>query len=329
LFAQASDFDHAQAGGREVGAAPILVLSSSWLVVAIRFPGSAVYPSLIGFLRLNFLMVRAGWWHTVPMLDFITQKEQPTVLLIDDDMVSREVMATMMTMSGYDVHTAQDGPHALELLGVESCQPTIILMDVQMPGLSGIRLMEKLRESSKARLYVISASNTPADVLALADGFLMKPFPPEALTRLIEEQEALTRPKPAPGLDPLETIVNPETLAQLREMMPDAAVRQIYEAIIADLGRRTAALEAAIAKREWNETRRIGHAIKGGGAMAGAMQVARLGELIEAGGLEFADQELTQVTSDSNQSDNSKLILADLRTAAANLQRMLDAEIKP
>jgi len=263
------------------------------------------------------------------MLDFITQKDQPTVLLIDDDMVSREVMATMMTMSGYDVHTAEDGLHALDLLNGTGCAPTIILMDMQMPGLSGIELMEKLRERSKARLYVISASDTPEDVLAAADGFLMKPFPPESLTRLIEEQEALARPKLAPGLDPLETIVNPETLAQLREMMPDAAVRQIYEAIIADLGRRTAALEAAIAKREWAETRRIGHAIKGGGSMAGAMQVARLGEMIESGGLEFGGGELTQVTSDVNQSDNSRIILSDLRDAAVNLQRMLDAEMKP
>jgi hypothetical protein len=61
--------------------------------------------------------------------------------------------------------------------------------------------------------------------------------------------------------------------------------------------------------------------------MAGAMQVARLGELIEAGGLEGL--ELTQVTPNVNQSDNSKLILSDLRAAAVNLQRMLDAEIKP
>jgi len=52
--------------------------------------------------------------------------------------------------------------------------------------------------------------------------------------------------------------------------------------------------------------------------------VARLGELIEAGALE-----LSQTTSDVNQSDNIEVILSDLRAAAANLRRMLDAEIKP
>ena len=253
------------------------------------------------------------------MLDFITQHERPTVLLIDDDMVSREVMATVLTMSGYPVHTAEGGSEALALLTENGCAPNIILMDAQMPGLSGLPLINKLRAKSQATLYVISASSTPQAILDAADGFLLKPFPPEALTRLIEEQESLLNPPPEPGLDPAEKIINLETLAQLREMMPDKAVRQIYEAIIADVGKRSALLEAAVARADWVETRRIGHAIKGGGSMAGAVQVARLGELIESGGLESAAV---------NQSDNSSVILADLRAAAINLQRMLDAELK-
>jgi CheY-like chemotaxis protein len=253
------------------------------------------------------------------MLDFITQHHLPTVLLIDDDMVSREVMATLLTMSGYPVHTAADGTQSLTMLATKSCVPDIILMDVQMPGLSGMDLIEQLRANSQARLYVISASDTAEDILAAADGFLQKPFPPLALTRLIEEHQAQFRPQVAPGLDPAETVVNLETLAQLRDMMPNKAVRQIYEAIIADVGKRSALLEAAVARADWVETRRIGHAIKGGGSMAGAVQVARLGELIESGGLESAAV---------NQSDNSSVILADLRAAAINLQRMLDAELK-
>lgn len=254
------------------------------------------------------------------MLDFITQNDRPTVLLIDDDMVTREVMATILTMSGYSLHTADGGTQAIELLSGNGCVPSVILMDAQMPGLSGLELVEQLRARSKARLYVISASEPPEEVRAAADGFLLKPFAPEALTRLIEEHHAASLPPVPPGLDPAETIINLETWAQLREMMPDSAVRQIYEAIIADLGRRTAALEAAIARKDWTETRRIGHAIKGGGSMAGAVQVARLGEMVESGAFEQASV---------NQSDNSSVILSDLRAAANNLQRMLDAEMKP
>ena len=252
------------------------------------------------------------------MLEIVTQRNLPAVLLIDDDMVSREVMATMMTMSGYAVYTASDGAAAVVMLAGGECSPGVILMDVQMPGLAGLPLIRQLRARSSARLYLISASDTPKEVLDAADGFILKPFPPETLTQLLEEQEAKARPPAVAGLDPQETVVNPETLTQLREMMPEAAVRQIFEAILADLGRRTTALKAAIAKRDWQEVRRIGHAIKGGASMAGAVQLARMGAGIEAGALE----------PKVNQTDNGPVILADLASAAENLQRMLEVEFK-
>jgi len=264
------------------------------------------------------------------MLDFITRQDMPVVLLIDDDMVSREVMATVLTLSGYSVHTAADGDLAVATLASGSCTPDVILMDAQMPGLSGVELIVQLRERSSGKVYVISASTAPDSVTAKADGFLLKPFSPETLAELMGRQAAGEHPAPPPGLDPAETVVNRVTLAQLREMMPEAAVKQIYEAIIADLNRRVLGLEAAIARRDWAEARRLGHAIKGGALMAGAVQVARLGELVEFGALEpQKTHERTKVTTPINQSDNSSVILADLRAAGFNLQRMLDAELKP
>ena len=255
------------------------------------------------------------------MLDIVTRHDLPTVLLIDDDMVSREVMATLLTMSGYPVHTAADGPAALDLLAGGECDPGVILMAAQMPGLSGTQLIEQLRARTHARLYAISASNPPPHVVAATDGFLLKPFPPEALTRLIEEHLAQSQPPAAHGLDPDDIIVNPETLAQLREMMPDAAVRQIYEAIVADLARRITALEAAIAKNDDAEVRRLGHTIKGGCSMAGALQAARIGGMIEAGGIEVMGPAV-------NHLDNGSAVLRDLRAAAAALQRMLEGEFQ-
>ena len=271
------------------------------------------------------------------MLDFGAQRDLPTVLLIDDDLISREVTATVLTMSGYTVYTAAGGAEALELLAAGDCVPGVILMDAQMPGLRGTRLIKQLRARTQAGLYAVSGSHPPSDVLAAADGFLLKPFTPDDLRKLLQEREAQPAPTPVqkkqPKLpadtpipmtppayaSPLEslppgTVVNPETLAQLREMMPEAAVRQIYAAIVADLARRIAALEAAIANRDAAEIRRIGHAIKGGCSMAGAVQAARLGAV-----LEFAAV---------NQLDNNSTILRDLRAAARNLESMLEAEFK-
>ncbi len=268
----------------------------------------------------NFSSFGPGWWQTRQMLDFGSRQDLPTVLLIDDDLISREVMATVLTMSGYTVHTAAGGDASLELLGSGACNPDMILMDAQMPGLSGTALIAKLREQTKATVYAISGSDAPDEVVAASDGFLLKPFGAEAIERLMEDHGARLSPSRAPGAAADVPIVNAETLAQLRAIMPETAVREIYAAVVADLERKTSALENAFARRDSAEIRRIGHAIKGGCGMAGAQQAARLGAQIETGAAAFA------VQPNGNQLDNSSLLLRDLRAAAVNLERMLEIE---
>ena len=234
----------------------------------------------------------------------------PTVLIIDDDMVSREVMATVLTMSGYTVHTAERGPEALDMLDAKACAPEVILMDTQMPGLSGANLIRQLRSRSQAVLYAISGSHAPAAVIEGTDGFLMKPFGPEALQRVLEQhtQEIVT------ATVSTVPVINPETLAQWRALMPDRAVADIYLAVVSDLERRFAPLERAITEGNGTEVKRIGHAIKGGCGMAGAQQAAKLGEQLETGGDDLV---------------SSARVLDQLRLAMEDLKRMLDAEFPP
>ena len=257
------------------------------------------------------------------MLDFITQRELPSVLLIDDDMVSREVMATVLTMNGYPVHTAETGEAAVEMLGGEDCDPDVVLMDAQLPGLRGVELIAQIRPMSRAKVFAISASKPPDEMLAAADGFLMKPFTPEAMQTLLEKQTGpAAAPEPKKELDPREVVVNPLILAQLRELMPGAAVRQIYDAIIDDLSKRLAMLETAVTKEDVVEVRRIGHAIKGGCGMAGAVQAARIGATLEEAG----SAESLADGSVIYHLDNSTQVLQDLRGAILNLKRMLELE---
>ncbi len=154
------------------------------------------------------------------------------MLLIDDDMVSREVAATVLTMNGYMVHTAENGNSSLKMLGDGAFRPDVILMDAQMPGLSGVQLIAELRKRTKARIFVISGSNAAPSVADEADGFLVKPFNAEGLGKLLEGH----KPEAGPSLlDPDEPVVSAEVLAQLRRVMPEPAVRQIYAAVVADL----------------------------------------------------------------------------------------------
>lgn len=248
------------------------------------------------------------------MLDIAQQRDLPIVLLIDDDLVSREVTATLLTMNGYTVHTAESGSAALTMVAAGICQPEVVLMDAQMPGLSGVDLVRELRASCRgARVYTITGSGPSPDLAAAVNGVLIKPFDSAALQKLLEGQAQ----PPRSYLDPNDPVVSTQVLAQLRQLMPESRVREIYAAAVADLLRRIEALAKAITRSDSDEVHRIGHAIKGGCGMAGAMQAAHLGALLEtAPGID-----------EDNHLDNSRALLKDLRTAASALQRMLDAEL--
>lgn len=242
------------------------------------------------------------------MLGIGADRNLPTVLLIDDDMISREVIATILTLNGYTLHTAEGGEAAVEILDAVKCIPQVILVDVQMQGLNGVNLVKELRKRTQAGIYAISGSEPPEDLKAAVDGFLRKPFGPEALQKLLDEH----RQKPSDaGQSGEATVINPTVLSQFRQMMPEATVRDVYTAVISDLHKRIGQLEAAIAQQNAAEVRRIGHTIKGGCGMAGALEVARVGARLEA---------------ESDQLNNSPALLIDLKAAAGNLERMLKVE---
>ena len=241
------------------------------------------------------------------MLGIGASRDLPTVLIIDDDMVSREVMATVLTMTGYTIHTAAQGEEAVALLDAGTCRPEVILMDAQMPGLKGAGLVKELRARSQAAIYAMSGSDISDDLKSAVDGHLAKPFGPQALRQLMEKHHA-----PPPAATGEEApVIKAETLAQLRSLMSEKAVREIYMAVVDDLDKRCAALQRSITAGDTNEIKRLGHAIKGGAAMAGAMQVSRAGAQLEAGG---------------DQLDNVPTMMEQLKAAGRNLRRMLDAE---
>ncbi len=241
------------------------------------------------------------------MLGIGASHDLPTVLIIDDDMVSREVMATVLTMTGYTIHTAGRGEEAIALLDAGNCSPEVILMDAQMPGLKGPSLVKELRARTRASIYAMSGSDVSDELKSAVDGHLSKPFGPQALQQLIQQHNAPAAEQPQEDLP----VIKSETLAQLREMMSARAVQEIYAAVVKDLQKRSGALRQALAAGDTQEIRRLGHAIKGGASMAGAMQVSEVGAKLEAGG---------------DQLDNVPALLEELQAADENLRRMLEAE---
>jgi CheY-like chemotaxis protein len=109
----------------------------------------------------------------------MTSQSKPLrVLIVDDDAMSRELLAVLLEGEGYAVECAESGETALALLHRGDRAPDLVLVDAQMPGLTGTRLAGKLRRAcaSTTLLLAMSGSRPPEEALSRFDGFLLKPF---------------------------------------------------------------------------------------------------------------------------------------------------------
>lgn len=100
------------------------------------------------------------------------------VLVCDDDKEIVEAIDIYLTQEGYEVFKAYDGQEALEVLKKESVD--LLVIDVMMPRLDGIRATLKIREENNIPIIILSAKSEDADkILGLnvgADDYVTKPF---------------------------------------------------------------------------------------------------------------------------------------------------------
>jgi len=112
------------------------------------------------------------------------------ILVCDDDREIVEAINIYLTGEGYEVIPAYDGSEALEIL--ESTAVDLIILDVMMPGLDGIRTTRTIRETSSVPIIILSAKSEDNDkILGLnigADDYLTKPFNPLELVARVKSQ---------------------------------------------------------------------------------------------------------------------------------------------
>jgi DNA-binding response OmpR family regulator len=125
------------------------------------------------------------------------------VLIADDEPNIVAAIEFLLQKGGYEVHVAQDGERALEL--VESCIPDLVLLDVMMPKKSGYEVCTRIRERAEWRhikIVMLSAKGRETEVtkgLSMgADLYVTKPFSTRELMESIKELlERGGRPEPA------------------------------------------------------------------------------------------------------------------------------------
>jgi len=109
------------------------------------------------------------------------------VLVVDDDPQIRRVLRATLAARDYEVHDARTGEEAIEFLGQNRLD--LVLLDVNMPGMSGLEACRQIRSSSEIAIIMLTVSDAEEDKVAAldagADDYVTKPFgTPELLARM-------------------------------------------------------------------------------------------------------------------------------------------------
>ncbi|MDR3744824.1 MAG: response regulator [Acidobacteriaceae bacterium] len=257
------------------------------------------------------------------------------VLLIDDDAMSRELLAALLGREGYAVQVAESGAAALEVLQQGAFAPDLVLTDLQMPGIYGSRLADMLRSAGPATalLLAMSGSRPLAQEISHYDGFLLKPF------KLAEIADALqTHRHPAKAIhsasdheidNPMQAepsapsalgdstdvhlVLDESVYKKLSDTLSAQQLNELYAMCVSDVRRRMEAMRGLAAAGEMMSFVREAHSIKGSCGMLGATELHRLAAQMEACGLEPSGASATQAVNS----------LDDLAAACARLERVL------
>jgi DNA-binding response OmpR family regulator len=110
------------------------------------------------------------------------------VLVADDDADLRDLISFTLAQAGYLVIKAADGPAAVQLFERES--PDLVVLDINMPGMSGFQVCEAIRRRSRVPVMMLTVRGEEEDLVRAlglgADDYLNKPFSPRTLLARIK-----------------------------------------------------------------------------------------------------------------------------------------------
>ena len=234
------------------------------------------------------------------------------VLVVDDDVIMRELLTAILGIEGYEVKVAESGNAALALLA-SGAPVDVILLDLHMPGVQGAELAARLHEARAVETLLIGMSGsmpTPAERGSFR-AFLDKPFTVEDFTAAIETAKArLDGATVTESVEKTSGVLNEEIYERLAAMLPPTQLRELYRITIEDVLRRVGLMRENLKLGRTEETRAEAHAIKGGCGMVGAGELSTLAAAVEGG------------------SKPGNPPFANFDAACARLQGMLDARFR-
>jgi DNA-binding response OmpR family regulator len=119
-----------------------------------------------------------------------TGMEQDQILVVDDDKDIADLVEIHLVSEGYHVKKANSAREGLQIL--ESADIKLVILDIMMPGMDGLSMCRKIRETSTIPIIMLSAKSADLDkIIGLgtgADDYVIKPFNPLELTARVKSQ---------------------------------------------------------------------------------------------------------------------------------------------
>ena len=134
---------------------------------------------------------------------------ETNILVVDDEQEIADLVEIYLVSDGYKVFKASNAQDGLDILNKEDIH--LCLLDIMMPGMNGLEMCKKIRETNNIPIIMLSAKSTDLDkILGLgtgADDYVVKPFNPLELTARVKSQ--LRRyPQLNPNSNVHETVKN-------------------------------------------------------------------------------------------------------------------------
>ncbi|MFI5177567.1 MAG: response regulator [Vicinamibacterales bacterium] len=211
------------------------------------------------------------------------------VLLVEDNAVNQRVATGLLARRGHEVTLAPDGRAALDLVARRSFD--VVLMDLQMPVMSGLEATAAIRERERAtgghvRIVAMTAHAMTGDrercLAAGMDGYLSKPVDPRMLFAVVEQEPVDAAPTASAFT---ENTMFDEAELRARVAGDDQLMVEVIRLFLDDCPARLADIEAAVARRNADEVRATAHALKGAAgnlAATGLFEAARVLERLGA-----------------------------------------------
>src|SRR5436190_9745759 len=222
---------------------------------------------------------------------------QTQVLVVDDDPDIRRLLANLRSRQGYGVHVAADAAEGLRLVG--SAAPDIVLLDLNLPDMSGLEILRSIRDAAEMICVIVitgehSVERAVAALKQGADNFVTKPIDLEVLLALLAKAKEslllrrhLVAGSGAPGAAARFAATKSQSIRRVSEALPQIAEsdgnvlitgetgtgKSLLARAIHELSARQAKpfieLNCASLSRELLESELFGHAV---GAFTGAVK---------------------------------------------------------